>query len=132
MTKTNFTNINFEVSSFKDITFVKDIFENCNFPNCQIKDCNCIDSDFKKTIFDKYCFERRERGSLSKNWFESCHFLEIDFKNFYLTLLIQTTIENSKFSKSDQSINFQGKFFLIDILGSEDGINKMFLNKSNR
>lgn len=66
-------------------------------------------------------------GSLSKAWFESCHFIERNFNGFDFGSLIATVVKDSNFSKFNKSIEFKGKFFLIDILQSETGLERMFL-----
>jgi len=66
-----------------------------------------------------------ERGSLSKAWFESCHFIETNFNGFNFGSLIATAVKDSKFSKFNKTIEFQGKFFLIDILESKSGLEGM-------
>lgn len=66
-------------------------------------------------------------GSLSKAWFESCHFIETNFNGFDFGSLIATAVEDSIFSKFNKSIEFKGKFFLIDILQSETGLEGMLL-----
>ena len=51
----------------------------------------------------------------------------LDFKGFERMSLIQTAVVDSKFSKFNKSIEFKGKFFLIDILHSGNGIDEMFI-----
>ena len=117
-----FKNCIFESTSFQDAEF-----ENCNLINCQIKNCNLTRVDFTETSFDKCCFEKVEKGSLVKGWFESCNFLDTNFKGFEGMSLIQTAVVDSKFSKFNKSIEFKGEFFLIDILHSGNGIDEMFI-----
>jgi uncharacterized protein YjbI with pentapeptide repeats len=133
----NFTNVNFEFSFFQKCLFKNCIFEssslqetefkNCSLRNCQIRNWNLSKVDFTETTFDKCCFQRVEKGSLVKGWFESCHFLDTNFKGFEGMPLIQTAVVDSKFSKFNKSIEFEGEFFLIDILYPENGIEGMFL-----
>ena len=92
---------NFDETAFRDATFL-----NCKFKNCSLKNCS---------------FEKAKRGSLSKAWFESCHFIETNFNHFNFGSLIATTVKDSKFSKFNKTIEFQSKFFLIDILKSKTG-----------
>ena len=70
-------------------------------------------------------FEKAEKGSLSKAWFESCHFIETNFNGFNFGSLIATAVEDCKFYKFNKTIDFQGKFFLIDILESKTGLEGM-------
>jgi len=133
----NFTNVDFGSSFFQKCFFKNCIFDctslqeaefkNCSLRNCQIKNCNLSRVDFTETTFDKCCFEKIEKGSLVKAWFESCHFLDTNFKGFEGMPLIQTAGVDSKFSKFNKSIEFEGEFFLIDILYPENGIDGMFL-----
>ena len=118
----SFKNCIFDITSFQDAEF-----ENCNLINCQIRNCNLTRVDFTEMIFDKCCFEKVEKGCLVKGWFESCNFLDTNFKGFEGLSLIQTTVVDSKFSKFNKSIEFKGEFFLIDILYSRNGINGMFI-----
>jgi uncharacterized protein YjbI with pentapeptide repeats len=132
----NFTNVSFDSSFFIECSFKNCIFENtsfqeaqfenCNLINCQIKNSNLAKVDFTETTFDKCCFERIEKGSLVKGWFESCDLFETNFKGFDGIPLIQTAVVDSKFSKFNKSIEFKGEFFLIDILHSGNGINEIF------
>jgi hypothetical protein len=78
--------------------------------------------------FDKCGFEKVEKGCLVKDWFESCHFLETNFKGFEGMPLIKTAVVDSKFSRFNKSIEFKGEFFLIDILDSGNGIDEMFID----
>ena len=124
----NFTNVNFESSFFQKCLFKNCIFDytslqeaefkNCSLINCLIKNCNLSDVDFTETTFDKCSFEKVEKGSLVKGWFESCHFLDTNFKGFEGMPLIQTAVVDSKFSKFNKSIEFNGQYFLIAILYS--------------
>ena len=133
----NFTNINFESSFFKECLFKNCIFEstslqdaefeNCNLINCQIKNSNLTRVDFTETTFDKCCFEKVEEGCLVKGWFESCNFLDTNFKGFEGMPLLQTALVDSKFSKFNKSIEFKGEFFLADILDGGNGIDEMFI-----
>ena len=133
----NFTKVNFESSFFQKCVFdncVFDLssfsdseFQNCILRNCQIMNCNLSQIEFTETTFEKCCFERIEKGSLVKGWFESCHFIDTNFKGFEGISLIQTAVVDSKFSKFDKSIKFEGEFFLTDVLYSKNGIYGMFL-----
>ena len=133
----NFTNIRFDSSSFQkclfencefdSIVLQNARFENCRLTNCQLRNCNLIRVDFTETIFDRCQFEKADEGSLVKAWFESCHFLDTHFDGFEGAPLIQTAVIDSKFSKFKKSIDFQGEFFLIDILQPVSGISGMFL-----
>lgn len=136
-TNINFTNVNFELSCFhecvfKDCTFdstsfYQAKFENCSLVNCQIKNCELADIDFSEITFDRCQFARTEKGGgLVKGWFESCHFLETTFDGFQGIPILQTVVVDSKFTKSKKSIEFQGDFFLMDILYSGSGIDQMF------
>ena len=103
------------------------MFENCSLVNCQIKNCELADIDFSEITFDRCQFARTEKGGgLVKGWFESCHFLETTFDGFQGIPIIQTAVVDSKFSKFKKSIEFQGEFFLMDILYSGSGIDQMF------
>ena len=86
------------------------------------KNCNLIKVEFIETNFDGCQFEKADEGSLVKTWFESCYFLDTNFEGFEGAPLI-----DSKFSKFDKSIDFQGEFFLIDLLQPVNGISEMFL-----
>ena len=128
----NFTNVDFDSSFFDECSFENCSFDrtffreatfiNCNFKNCSLKNCNFIKAEFEKITFDNCSFKKAERGSLSKAWFESCHFIETNFNGFDFG-----SVEDSNFSKFNKSIEFKGKFFLIDILQSENGLEGMFL-----
>jgi len=132
-----FTNVDFASSFFNDCSFKNCIFDrtlfrdaefkNCSLKNCCLKNCNLIKVDFRETTFDKCSFEKAETVSLSKGWFESCHFLETNFNGFDFGSLIETAVVDSKFSKFNKSIEFKGEFFLIDILQSGNGIDGMFI-----
>ena len=100
------TNIEFILSYFDEAAFI-----NCKFKNCSLKNSS---------------FEKAERGNLSKAWFESCHFIETNFNSFNFGSLITTIVEDCKFSKFDKTIEFQGKFFLIDILEYKTRLEGMF------
>lgn len=136
-TNLNFTNVNFNSSffrkclfkncTFEDTSFSDANFENCILINCQIKDSEFGKADFTETSFNKCCFERVEKGGLVKVWFESCKFLDTDFKGFEGLPLIQATVVDCKFFKFNKSIEFKGEFFLMDILNSGNGINEMFI-----
>lgn len=117
-----FKNCIFESASFQDAEF-----ENCNLINCQIKNCNLTRVDFTEITFDKCYFEKVEKGSLVKGWFESCDFLDTNFKGFEGMSLIQIAVVDSKFSKFNKSIEFKGEFFLIDILHSGNRIGILLL-----
>lgn len=116
----SFENCNFDTTLFREASFL-----NCNFKNCSLKNCNFIKAEFEEIKFDNCSFEKAERGSLSKAWFESCHFIETNFNGFNFGSLIATAVEDSKFSKFNKTIEFQGKFFLIDILESKTGLEGM-------
>ena len=116
----SFENCNFDTTLFRDASFL-----NCNFKNCSLKNCNFIKAEFEEIKFDNCSFEKAERGSLSKAWFESYHFIETNFNGFNFGSLIATAVEDSKFSKFNKTIEFQGKFFLIDILESKTGLEGM-------
>ena len=134
-----FNNIDFSSSFFKKCSFENCIFENtlfeetkfqnCNFKNCQIKNSNLASIDFLETNFDECCFEKVEKGCLTKGWFEKCNFINTDFKGFEIMSLLQTTIEDSSFSKFNKSIKFEGRFFLLDVLSSTNGINQMWIEE---
>ena len=131
----NFTKVNFDSSFFDDCSFENCNFDttlfrnasflNCNFKNCSLKNCNLVKADFEEIKFDNCSFEKAEKGSLSKAWFESCHFIETNFNGFDFVSLTTTAVEDSTFSKFNKSIEFKGKFFLIDILQSETGLEGM-------
>ena len=116
----SFENCNFDGTAFRDATF-----GNCKFKNCLLKNCNFVKAEFEETKFDNCSFEKAEGGSLSKAWFESCHFIETNFNGFNFGSLIATAVEDSKFSKFNKTIEFRGKFFLIDILESKTGLEGM-------
>lgn len=82
-----FKNCIFESTSFQDAEF-----DNCDLINCQIKNSNLARVDFTETTFDNCCFEKVEKGCLVKGWFESCHFLDTNFKDFDGMSLIQTAL----------------------------------------
>lgn len=133
----NFTNVNFNSSFFTECLFENCIFEggslqdaefeNCKMINCQITNCNLTRVDFTETTFNKCCFEKVKKGCLVKAWFESCDFINTNFKDFEGMPLVQTAVVDSTFSKFDKSIEFKGEFFLTDILHSVKGINQMFI-----
>lgn len=133
----NFTNVNFNSSFFTECLFENCIFEggslqdaefeNCKMINCQIINCNLTRVDFTETTFNKCCFEKVKKGCLVKAWFESCDFINTNFKDFEGMPLVQTAVVDSTFSKFDKSIEFKGEFFLTDILHSVKGINQMFI-----
>ena len=138
LTNVNFTNVNFKSSFFQDCVFKDCIFDstallasefkNCSLVNCQIKDCELAKSVFTRTTFDKCQFARTKNGGgLAKGWFESCHFLETTFDGFRGISIMQTAVVDSKFTKFNKSIEFQGEFFLRDILYSVSGIDQMFI-----
>ena len=54
------------------------------------------------------CFEKVKERSLVKDWFESCKFLDIDFKDCDGLPLLQIAVVDSKFSKFNKSIEFKG------------------------
>ena len=81
----------------------------------------------QKRLFDKCCFEKVEKGSLVKGWFESCDFLDTNFKGFEGMSLIQTAMVDSKFFKFNKPIEFKREFFITNILHSGNGIDKMFI-----
>ena len=118
----SFENCNFDGTVFRDATFL-----NCKFKNCSLKNCNFVKAEFEEIKFESCSFQKAERGSLSKAWFESCHFIETNFDGFNFGSLIATAVEDSKFSKFNKTIQFQGKFFLIDILESKTGLAGMLL-----
>ena len=131
-----FTNVDFGGSFFNECSFQNCIFDrtlfrdtefqNCSLKNCHLKNCNLAKVTSEKSTFDKCSFEKAERGSLTKAWFESCHFIETNFNGFDFGSLIQTAVVDSKFSKFNKSIEFQGTFFLLDILEPENGLEGMF------
>ena len=137
LTNINFTNVTFDSSFFNECVFKDCIFdstsfhqakfENCSLVNCQIKNCDLREIDVKETTFDRCQFARTEGGGvLAKGWFDSCHFLETTFDGFPGFPIFQTVVVDSKFTKSKKSIEFQGDFFLFDILSSGSGIDRMF------
>lgn len=83
-------------------------FLNCKFKNCSLKNCSFVKAEFEGIKFESCSFEKAERGSLSKAWFESCHFIETNFNGFNFGSLIATAVEDSKFSKFNKTIEFQG------------------------
>ena len=48
-------------------------------------------------------------------WFESCDFLDTNFKGFEGMSLIQTAVVDSKFSKFNKSIDFKGEHPILFI-----------------
>ena len=72
--------------------------------------------DFRETIFDSCQFDPSEKGSLIKAWFESCHFIETNFDGFGGFSVWLAIVVNSKFSKSNRSIDLKGNFSLESIL----------------
>lgn len=131
----SFTNVNFLDLNLTHVDFGLSFFDDCSFENCNFDttlfreasflNCNFIKAEFEEIKFDNCSFEKAERGSLSKAWFESCHFIETNFNGFNFSSLIATAVEDSKFSKFNKTIEFQGKFFLIDILESKTGLEGM-------
>lgn len=128
----NFRTINFESSFFQGCFFKNCVFdsmilqsgkfENCSLTNCWLRNCNLSKLDFTETTFDGCEFEKAEKGSLTKAWFESCYFIETNFDGFEGMALCETALVDSKFSKFNKSIEFQGDFFLIDILQPLSGM----------
>ena len=123
----NLTNIKFTLSYFDDCSF-----ENCNFDGTVFRDATFLSCKFKNCSLKNCSFEKAERGSLSKAWFESYHFIETNFNGFNSGSLIATAVEDSKFSKFNKTIDFQGKLFLIDILESKTGLEGMLFKKLNK
>ena len=51
-------------------------------------------------------------------FFKSCEFINTSFKNMNINLAV---LEDSKFSKLDRSIKFEGQFFLLDLIPNKPG-----------
>jgi len=133
--KSQLTRIKTSNGDFASGFFTESILENCTFENTFFNeweckkwvfksssfiDCKFVDSDISEIIFSNCKFEK---GSLESAEFYSCDFINPIFSDI---LLIFTRISNSKFSKFNKSIKFEGKFFLSDILSSKNGILGIF------
>ena len=116
-TESSFKNCIFESTNFQELECEKCVFENCSFI-----DCRFVDSDISETIFSNCKFEK---GSLESAEFYSCDFINPIFSDSDI-ILIFTTVVDSKFSKFNKSIKFEGKFFLHDILYPKNGILGIF------
>lgn len=114
-TESTLENCTFESTNFQELTCKKCVFKNCSFI-----DCRFVDSDISETIFSNCKFEK---GSLESAEFHSCDFINPIFSD---VILVFTRIRDSKFSKFNKSIKFEGKFFLSDILSSKNGIPGIF------
>lgn len=90
----NLTNVDFDSSFFDDHSF-----ENCNFDTTLFRETSFLNCNFTNCSLKNYIFIKAERWSLSKAWFESCHFIETNFNGFDFGSLIATAIEDSIFSK---------------------------------
>lgn len=115
-----FTQSTFENCTFKRTNFQEWECKKCTFQNCSFIDCKFVDSAISETIFSNCQFEK---GSLESADFRSCEFIDTIFSE---VILIFTTIYDSKFSKFNKSIKFEGEFFLNEILYSKNGILEMF------
>ena len=130
LTSIKISNGNFELGFFTESTLENCTFEStnfqeleckkCVFKNCLFIDCIFVDSDISETIFSNCKFEK---GSLESAEFHSCDFINPIFSDVLLAFAI---IRDSKFSKFNKSIKFEGKFFLSDILSSKNGIPGIF------
>lgn len=126
LTSITIYNGNFELGHFiestlENCTFVNTHFQEwvckkCVFKNCSFIDCRLIESEISETIFSNCKFEK---CSLADSEFHSCDFINPIFSD---VLHAFTIIRDSKFSKFNKSIKFEGKFFLSDILSSKSGI----------
>lgn len=92
----------------------------CVFKNCLCIDCQFTESDVFETIFSSCKFEG---GSLSSTEFHSCDFITPIFSDVGLAF---TTIKDSKFSKFNKSIKFEGEFILDQIVSPKMGISEIF------
>ena len=61
-----------------------------------------------------------------ETWFTLCNFIDTQIEKSDTYDLIQTTIVDSTFGKSDKSITFNGDFSLIDILLPSNKIDELF------
>ena len=109
-----------ENCAFENVTFQWMKCNKCVFKNCLLINCDFDDSDISETIFSNCKFEK---GSLESAEFHSCDFINPIFSDVLLAFAI---IRDSKFSKFNKSIKFEGKFFLSDILSSKNGIPGIF------
>jgi len=130
LTRIKISNGNFEFGFFTESTLENCTFESrnfqeleckkCVFKNCSFIDCRFVDSDISETIFSNCKFKK---GSLESAEFHWCDFINPTFSDVSLAVAI---IRDSKFSKFNKSIKFEGKFFLSDILSSKNGISGIF------
>lgn len=121
-----FQGCSFKSCIFNKLHFPDSLFDNCVFRDSKFLDWNISDVEFRKTTFQNCNFERKEYGSLVKTHFDSCSFVDTNFNGFEGLPLLQTSLNNSKFSKFNKSIELKGLFFLIDFFRPIDGINGMF------
>jgi uncharacterized protein YjbI with pentapeptide repeats len=91
--------------SFSTETILDRFLALSSFTNANFLDLNLTNVDFDSSFFDDCSFEKAERESLSKAWFESCHFSETNFNGFDFELLITTAVEDLNFSKFNKSID---------------------------
>ena len=111
-----FTGSTLENCTFESTNFQELECEKCVFKNCSFIDCWFVDSYISETIFSNCKFEK---GSLESAEFHSCEFIDCIFSDI---ILIFTTVYDSKFSKFEKFIQFEGQTFLVDILSPENGI----------
>ena len=116
----------FNDCSFQDCVFERGgvregTFENSTFINCSMKHCAIVETNFDGVVLNNCNFDG---SSLQNNGIESCHFIDTDLST--LTLITATYLENSKFSKLDKSIKFNGIFELMCIVNPTNGIEGMF------
>lgn len=62
-----------------------------SFCNVTFLDLNLTNVKFTLSYFNDCFFEKYKKKSLSKAWFESCHFLETNFNGFDFGSLIATS-----------------------------------------
>jgi uncharacterized protein YjbI with pentapeptide repeats len=127
-----FTDVNlcgafFNDCSFQDCVFerggvTEGTFENSTFINCSMKHCAIVETNFDGVVLNNCNFDG---SSLQNNGIESCHFIDTNLSTE--TIIIATYLENSKFSKLDKSVEFNGIFELMCIVNSTNGIEGMFL-----
>ena len=77
-------------------------------------------------MFDNCQLKNNGKANLREAWFEKCQFIVISFNDFDIGWLFSIAIVDSKFSKFNKSIEFKGEFYLMNILRSKNGIEKMF------
>jgi uncharacterized protein YjbI with pentapeptide repeats len=99
----------FEKSRLTKIRFCNGSFGSSFFKDCLFMDCILVDSDILETIFESCTFSK---GSLDDSEFQSCHFINMVFRD--VTFGFGTLID-SKFSNSKKSIEFEGEVYFNDI-----------------